>query len=552
MLHQLAASATERILVIIQLGGGNDGLNTIVPVTNDIYYQQRPNLAIPPQDTLALNDDYGLHPALAPLEPFWGEGQMTIVQSTGYEGSSRSHFEETTSWVTASGTGSMDRGWMGRYLQDVAERPFPNHPPAVRFGGSGELFRADGEILSMTFDQATLDRLEQSGGLFPVEGIPTTAMGEALTHVREVANASVRFAEPVQQAAEQGSNKVAYPTYGNNSRQKLGDGLASIARLIRGGLQTRVYLVPGSGSFDTHANQASTHAMRMQEISEAVSAFYADLADDGLDERVLTMTFSEFGRTIHENGSAGTDHGAGSSLFLFGPAVAGGFVGQAPDLSDVYNSGVRPTTDYRSVYSTLLRDWFCVPEDQVHDLLGGSYGALDGLVEAPTCNGHFDETSQTIELQKGWNLVSLRLRPSDAAMSAVLAPILDDVYRVKNQAGDEYTPGQTGNPLTQWNEEAAYLVYMKHPRTLRVYGQPVSLQTPISLHEGWNYVPYLPSDEQAPATAFASIHEVLVMAKGGAGDVYHPGYGINDITTLRPGQGYMVYCQAEATLQYMP
>ena len=489
---------------------------------------------------------------LAPLEPFWGEGQMTIVQSTGYEGSSRSHFEETTSWVTASGTGSMDRGWMGRYLQDVAERPFPNHPPAVRFGGSGELFRADGEILSMTFDQATLDRLEQSGGLFPVEGIPDTAMGEALTYVREVANASVRFAEPVQQAAEQGSNKVAYPTYGNNSREKLGNGLASIARLIRGGLQTRVYLVPGSGTFDTHANQASTHALRMQEISEAVSAFYADLADDGLDERVLTMTFSEFGRTIHENGSAGTDHGAGSSLFLFGPAVAGGFVGQAPDLSDVYNSGVRPTTDYRSVYRSVLEQWFDVAPDATEAVLGGTFPLLEGLVTPPPGDGPgVGTTTQTIELEAGWSLMSSYVRPSNPSLEAIVHPISEALLLVKDEDGRIYSPELGLEDLATWSAEQAYHVYVNEACTLAIEGLVVNAATtPLALSAGWNHIPYILDEPMSAATAFDALGDSCLLIKDDVGRLYSPLYGITDLEVLMPGRGYHVYMEQAAEFVY--
>jgi hypothetical protein len=254
-------------------------------------------------------------------------------------------------------------------------------------------------MLSMTFDPNQLAQLAESGRLYPVAGLPNHAAGQTLRYAREVANAAVRYAGPVQEAAQAGTNRVAYPDYGSNGREQLANGLATVARLVRGGLPTRMYLVSASGSFDTHANQRATHARRMEEIADAVSTFYADLAADGLDDRVLTMTFSEFGRTVHENGSRGTDHGAGGPMLLFGPAVAGGLHGTAPDLSDTYNSGLRPTTDYRSVYRTLLENWFGVEPAATTALLGGDYPALDDLVEtASDSDATFGRTAPPVEI----------------------------------------------------------------------------------------------------------------------------------------------------------
>ena len=399
VLRALGRATTDRVLVIVQLGGGNDGLNTVIPVRNDIYYRQRPNLAIPRGDALALDDETGMHPALRPLERIWGEGRMAIVRSVGYEESTRSHFTETSRWTTGGDEEGSETGWLGRYL-DANYGANPDHPPAVRFGGSGEIFRADQGVMSMTFNQDAFERLARNGGFYDVDNVPSNSMGEALSYVRSVANAAVRYAGPVQEALEAGSNRASYPDYKHYSRRALSKGLSSTARLIRGGLQTRIYLVPVGGSFDTHANQHVTHRHRMEEIADGISAFYKDLGADGLDERVLTMTFSEFGRTIKENGSRGTDHGAGAPLMLFGPALQGGLYGDAPDLTDPYHWGLRPTTDYRSVYRTVLEQWFGVEAETTEALLGDDYPALGELIETPAASeSTFGGVPPSIEIE---------------------------------------------------------------------------------------------------------------------------------------------------------
>jgi uncharacterized protein (DUF1501 family) len=383
VLQALSNAVTNRVLVIVQLSGGNDGLNTVVPVHNDIYYRQRPHLAIPREDTLPLDEEAGLHPALKPLERMWGEGHMAVVRSVGYAASTRSHFTEASRWATGRNEVSSETGWMGRYL-DAQYSALPDHPPAIRFGGSGGIFRANQRIMSTTFDRDAFERLAKNGGFYDVDNVPANPMGEALRYVRSVANASVQYARPVGEALESGTNQAPYPEYEQYSRRALSHGLASTARLIRGGLRTRVYLVPVGGSFDTHANQHTTHHNRMEEIAEGISAFYSDLAVDGLDDRVLTVTFSEFGRTIHENGSRGTDHGAGGPMLLFGSALTGGLHGTMPDLNDTYNSGLRPTTDYRSVYRSILENWLGVNPSAAETLLGGDYPTLRGLMETPS------------------------------------------------------------------------------------------------------------------------------------------------------------------------
>lgn len=381
MLQQLAGANPERILVLLQQAGGNDGLNTIIPVNNDIYYQRRPTIAIRKQDAILLDSDTGLHPAMQSLVPLWSAGDMAVIHNVGYDRSTRSHFEGTVNWVTARDQGNTDStGWTGRYLAerflDGGSAPL-EHPLAVRVGGApATLFQSDYGNVGVTFsDSQQFERFVTQGGFYDPDTVPSTVYGEALSFVRTVTNASYRYVESVRVAAERAANSVNYPG------GSLASSLAVVARLIRGQLGARVFAV-SQGGFDTHSNQGGatgSHANRLQSIAEAVSAFFNDLQTDGLDRKVIVMTFSEFGRTLEENGSRGTDHGAGAPLMLFGPALRRGLYGSQSSLQSgaLYGGDPRFTTDYRAVYSTLLHDWFGLSSSQTQDIMGGSYTNLD-------------------------------------------------------------------------------------------------------------------------------------------------------------------------------
>lgn len=382
----LHAQASDRVLVLLQLSGGNDGLNTIIPVRNDIYYRSRPTIAIRREEAMTLDDETGLHPAMqASLEPLWGDGRMAVVHNVGYDRQTRSHFEGTVNWVTARDQGAGEStGWAGRYLADQYLDGTPiDHPLAVRVGGASEsLFVSAQGNLGVTFaDSQQFELFLSRGGYYDAENVPATVYGEALGFVREVTNASFRYVEAVQQAADRATNlNDAYPG------GSLAESLAVVARLIRGNLGARVYAV-SIGGFDTHSNQGGaegSHANRLAQVANAVAAFFNDLGMDGLDQRVLMMSFSEFGRTLVENGSNGTDHGAGAPMLLFGPGLAGGLYGTPSPLTDdaLYGGDPAYTTDYRAVYFTLLRDWFGLPEERVAGLLDDTYPNL-GFVGDP-------------------------------------------------------------------------------------------------------------------------------------------------------------------------
>jgi len=381
LLKAFSSLASDRILILIQLSGGNDGLNTIIPVNNDIYYSRRPTIGIPKAQAVLLDDETGLHPAMASLNNLWGNGSMAVVHDTGYANATRSHFEGTVNLSTARNQDtSEESGWLGRYLTDEY---FANgfstldYPLAVRIGGPATLFQSPFGNLSVTFgDAAQFERFVQQGGFFDAEDVPATVYGSALSFVRQITNASYRYVAAVQDAADLGSNLASYPNNGFASN------LAVIARMLRGGLPTPLYTV-SKGGFDTHSNQGAAtggHANNLGELADGISAFFEDLAQDGLDRRVMVMTFSEFGRTLIENGSRGTDHGAAAPMMLFSPGLRGGLYGVQSDLVNLYGGDPLYTTDYRSAYASLLDDWFGMSAGETDDVLGRRFDRL-GFVE---------------------------------------------------------------------------------------------------------------------------------------------------------------------------
>lgn len=385
LLNAIRNADTDRVLILIQLNGGNDGLNTIVPVNNDIYYSNRPTIAIPKAQSILLDDETGLHPAMSPLQGLWDNNRMAVVHNVGYGSQTRSHFEGTVNWSTARNQGSAEStGWLARYLTEEFPDLYSNpvdYPLAVRVGGPATLFQGQAGNLSVTFgDAQDFERFLQQGGFYDTVDVPATTYGEELAFVRSVTNSSFRYVEAVQNAADSGSNLGTYPNSG------LANSLSVVARMLRGGLSTNLYTV-SRGGFDTHSNQGSTtggHANLLGDVAGSVQAFFDDLAQDGLDSRVLVMTFSEFGRTLVENGSRGTDHGAGAPMMIFSPALNGGIYGEQSDLTPGNLTGGDPrfTTDYRAVYWTIAKDWFGLDDAQVNEVVGGDYDNLGFVNEA--------------------------------------------------------------------------------------------------------------------------------------------------------------------------
>lgn len=371
----LSAGNTERILVIVQLNGGNDGLNTIVPFRNDVYYQRRPGLAIAEADVLKINDDYGFHPAMTRLHGLWNDGKVGIINNVGYTDPNLSHFKSTDIWNSASDSSDVQStGWLGRFLYqtlpDFETNP-TEFPPAITIGNQAT-FALESPIgsIGLSFQrERNLDRLANGEAIYDTDNVPSSDFGDQLKYVRTVANNSYRYAGVVKEALQSATNQAEY-----GSRDL---GLANVARMIKAGLPTRLYVV-NLGGFDTHQNQAGKHAQLMGYLSDAMSGFYEDLKATGDSQRVMMMTFSEFGRRPYENGSLGTDHGTAAPLFVVGDNVKPqSFMGGDFDLVDLdRRDNLKHTTEFRSVYATMLHDWLGGKEDVVDATLGGTFNRI--------------------------------------------------------------------------------------------------------------------------------------------------------------------------------
>lgn len=342
-----------RALVVVQLSGGNDGLNTVVPHQQDAYYHARPTLALPRADLVPLDDEHGLHPALKPLEPAWKEGELAVVHSVGYPRPDRSHFRSMEIWHTADPQGPVgDTGWMGRMADELA-RERPGALSALHVGsGDLPLALAGRDYFAPTVRNASGFRLRDLPAPFAEERarlLRARDDGSDLAYLREAARTTYAAAERMTELSGRESG-AAYPD------TELARRLRLVGQLLSGGFGSRVFHVALDG-FDTHSRQARTHQTLLEELGGALGAFRRDLAAQGASERVLVLVFSEFGRRVQENGSRGTDHGAGAPLFVLGPGVRGGLHGTPPDLRRLEEGDVPHTTDFRSIYSAIERDW---------------------------------------------------------------------------------------------------------------------------------------------------------------------------------------------------
>nr|WP_299070912.1 DUF1501 domain-containing protein [uncultured Allomuricauda sp.] len=381
----IAAAETDNILILIRLSGGNDGLSTVIPIQQyDTYANARPNIYIPESKVLKLTDDFGIPTYMGSLEPMWGEGQFKAVHGVGYEGQSLSHFTGSDIFANTdletTGFSGLNTGWMGRHFENIYPDYLitpPASPAAIQIGNLSNLV-FQGEETNYAFVTNNIDQLEeiaQTGFFYDIENAPfdNCMYGDQLKFLRGVANTTYEYAGLIHEAYERGQNQVEYQDNGF-ARQ-----LALLARLIKGNLGTKVYMI-SLGGFDTHGNQPLAHERLMSNLSIALNNFYEDVAFTEQDDKVLSMTFSEFGRRIYENGSTGTDHGKAAPTLFFGSGLSGSaFVGDHPDLNSPNNRGnLEYTMDFRNLYGTVLAEWLCVPRADVEaHLLGYQYQAID-------------------------------------------------------------------------------------------------------------------------------------------------------------------------------
>jgi uncharacterized protein (DUF1501 family) len=365
----------NRCLVLINLFGGNDGLNCVVPHGDPRYYQVRPDLAIAHGDVLAIDAHTGLNSALRSLKSLYDKGVVAIVQGVGYPNPDHSHFRSTEIWQTAAPDRYEHTGWLGRYFDDAplarenlfkgvaVSRVLPEvlvsdrtDIPAIPALGNYSMIADKNAAARDAFARQANDR-----------SLPFAS--PYLAHVMEIEGDAQRSSEELPKLVAGYTSKASYPA------TALGRSLALAAQIVGSNLGTKAIYIE-HGSFDTHVSQKATQNQLLAQFSDAVAAFYDDLAAHGNERRVLTLTFSEFGRRIEENGNRGTDHGEASPLFLIGGGVKGGLYGTAPDLSGTNMGNVRYTVDFRSVYATVLERWLGRPSATV---LNGEFRQLPVL-----------------------------------------------------------------------------------------------------------------------------------------------------------------------------
>jgi uncharacterized protein (DUF1501 family) len=370
-------SADERILVVLQLAGGNDGLNTVVPVTNGLYYKVRPKLAVPRDKTLKLDDDFALHGAAEGLKKLHDAGLLAVVHGVGYPNPNRSHFRSMDIWHTAAPDGRRYEGWLGRYFDNSCRGADGcSAEAAIALMEEAPLALRGQRFLPLAFEKP--DKLGWMAATdMPATGKVVAGLNQPrpvdapqpqtpLQYLRRVGLTARMSAERIQWATQHGRAGWEFP------KSEVGRNLEIVAKLIAAGLPTRVYYV-SHGGYDTHANQANRHERLLRELGEALYAFLAAMKAQGNLDRVLLLSFSEFGRRVAENGSQGTDHGAAAATFLAGGRVTAGLHGTPPDLASLDDGDLRHTTDFRSLYATVLGDWLGINPTA---LLGGEFARL--------------------------------------------------------------------------------------------------------------------------------------------------------------------------------
>jgi uncharacterized protein (DUF1501 family) len=386
---QIVTGKDSQILVVLQMAGGNDGLNTVVPFANDDYHKARPRIGHKPNAVLKLSDSIGLHPGLTGFKELFDAGQLSVVQGVGYPNPNRSHFRSTDIWMTASDAERFEQlGWLGRYFDSncsgsdptvgvAVGREMPlalrsksskgvavDNPANYRFMGQTPTARDEKDTTEESYrklnmlDETTAE--ENSGGSIGAIAGTAMAAGSPLDFIERTALDAQLSSDQIRAVAGKTENKATYPA------SPLANSLKLVAKLIGGGLPTRVFYV-SQGGYDTHTNQVGTQERLLKDLGDSVKAFTDDLKAQGNMERVLVMTFSEFGRRVAENANQGTDHGAASSMFIIGNKVKAGLQGEYPSLApdDLFRGDLKFKVDFRGVYAAVLEQWLKTKSEPV-------------------------------------------------------------------------------------------------------------------------------------------------------------------------------------------
>jgi uncharacterized protein (DUF1501 family) len=377
---QVTTGKDGQILVVLQMAGGNDGLNTVVPFANDYYRKARPKIGLAEKQILKINDELGFHQNLSGFKELYDAGELSVVQGVGYPNPNRSHFRSTEIWQTACDSEKIESsGWLGRYFDNSCSgcdptiavnlgRQMPQafaskHPVGVSLDSpqnyrfvSGEKTKNGGmsatEESFRKLNDFESDMQENAGGTIAAISGATQHKGSVLDFLERTALDAQVSSDKIRAIANRFENKATYPG------SQLGNSLKLVAKLIGGGLPTRIFYV-SQGGYDTHTNQTGAHERLLKELGDSVKAFVEDMKAQGNMSRVLVMTFSEFGRRVGENASSGTDHGAAAPMFIVGNKVKAGLVGKYPSLApaDLFQGDLKFTVDFRGVYAGVLESW---------------------------------------------------------------------------------------------------------------------------------------------------------------------------------------------------
>lgn len=365
--------AKDTILVVVQLTGGNDGLNTVVPFKDPLYGKYRPTLRLPENQLRKINDEIGLHPAMTGFAELLQDGALGIVQGVGYPNPSQSHFRSMDIWHAASTKEHLSEGWIGKALHRLPQAhafhvAMPNEQNWLALQGGPFKVPALTSLDDLQFRLPAATGADLRAQREIVEGTAKRpADNPLLSFVQQTALNTYENTRRLREVGRNYQPKVPYPQTG------LGNRLRLVAQLIEANLGARIYYVSLDG-FDTHASQANTHATLLGELSNAVTAFFRDMSARGHRDRILILTFSEFGRRVQENGSRGTDHGAAAPMFLIGGRVRPGLIGEHPSLEKLEFGNLKHHTDFRQVYAAVLEKWLGIPSAGILD---GQFQPLD-------------------------------------------------------------------------------------------------------------------------------------------------------------------------------
>jgi uncharacterized protein (DUF1501 family) len=348
----------EKILIVLQLSGGNDGLNTIIPFRNDIYFQSRPKIAVKPDKIVKISDELGFNSALEKLRSVYDQGHMSVINNVGYPNPDRSHFRSMDIWQSASPKEYLNTGWIGRYIDANCDGMEHN---AIEIDDTLSLALKGDAIKSMALKNPAQLYKSTHNPMFKAiaDSQPNADADPVVSYLYKTAAETVSSAAYIYNQTKVYSSSAPYPNSDFASRLK------TIGTLINSGVSTRVYYAALSG-FDTHVNQNGQQERLLTQYAEAVAALIQDLQAHNNFDRTMIMTFSEFGRRVSENASGGTDHGTANNVFVFGNNLKQpGFFNSTPDLKSLDEGDLIYQVDFRSIYATLLNKWMSADPSKI-------------------------------------------------------------------------------------------------------------------------------------------------------------------------------------------